>query len=367
MKILHVYKDFYPPIAGGIERHVGLMCRYQRQWAEVEALICSRSLRGRTEEVDGTRVTQAGEWGRILSAPLAPSFPLLLRRMQADVVVVHVPNPTAELAWLLARPRGKLVVRYHSDVVRQARTMRFYGPLQMNFLHKAAIILPTSVPYLESSPVLSQLREKCRVVPLGIEPEEFAPPEAGEVRALQERYGHPFVFFCGMHRYYKGLEHLVAAAPQLPARVVIAGEGPQRPALLELAHKLRAPVDFPGRLSHGELVAHLHACAVVAFPSVARSEAFGVSIMEAHACGRPVVATRLGTGVEFINEHGRTGLNVPPADVDALAMALNDLLGDEQKRETMGGYARARINRDFHAARVARAEFELYTAECAVR
>jgi rhamnosyl/mannosyltransferase len=107
-------------------------------------------------------------------------------------------------------------------------------------------------------------------------------------------------------------------------------------------------------------VAHLHACAVFAFPSVARSEAFGISIMEAHACGKAVVATRLGTGVEYINEEGKTGYNVPPGDAVALAEALNRLLADPVLCRDMGAYAQQRIETEFRAEMTARKEFDLY-------
>ncbi|HOT52152.1 MAG TPA: glycosyltransferase, partial [Candidatus Hydrogenedentes bacterium] len=99
---------------------------------------------------------------------------------------------------------------------------------------------------------------------------------------------------------------------------------------------------------------------VFAFPSVERSEAFGMSILEAHACGKPVVATRLGTGVEFANLDGETGLNVPPRDPEALAAAINRLLGDAHIRDTMGNRARERVKREFHAERAARDEFALF-------
>ena len=343
-----------------MEKHIALMCRYQRQWAEVEALVCSRTPWTRVLERDGTRVTEVGEWGRFQSAPVSPLFPWHLRRLRADVVVVHVPNPTAELGWLLTRPRGALVVRYHSDVVRQAGAMRFYRPALMHFLRQAAMILPTSEPYLRSSSVLREVGEKCRVVPLGIEPEAFQHPDPERVAACRRAYGETFVLFSGMHRYYKGLPNLVRAAAAIKAKLVIAGDGPERAANMALARELGVDVAFPGALSHEELVAHLHACAVFAFPSVERSEAFGISIMEAHAAGKPVVATRLGTGVEFINEDGKTGLNVTPRDPDALAAAINALLGDPARREAMGVYARIRIEKSFRADVVARQEFELY-------
>jgi len=222
------------------------------------------------------------------------------------------------------------------------------------------MILPTSEPYRDTSPVLQPFRDKCRVVPLGIETGRFEHADTGAVDALHARYGRSFVFFCGRHRYYKGLETLVRAAKHIRASVVIAGDGPETPRLKALSSESGAFVSFPGPLSHEDLVAHLHAAAVFVFPSVARSEAFGLGILEAHAAGTPVVATRLGTGVEFANLHGETGLNVPPGDHEPLAEAVNALLSDDARRERMGRQARERVQRDFQAEAVARAEFEHY-------
>lgn len=373
MKILHVYKDFDPPIHGGMERHIALMCRFQRQWADVEALVCSRSWRTRVVLRDGTTVTEVGEWSRFQSAPVSPLFPWYMRARKADVVVIHVPNPTAEVGYLLARPAGRLVVRYHSDVVRQASAMRVYAPIQVKFLEKAAMILPTSEQYAHTSPALQTLRGRCspdrwqrliRVVPLGILPEEFGSPDAAHVASLRatygSRYGDRYVLFSGRHRYYKGLEYLIQAAKDIHAAVVIAGDGPERTRLEALARETGAMVHFTGALSHADLVDHLHGCDVFVFPSVARSEAFGLSVLEAHACGKPVVATRLGTGVEFANIDGKTGLNVPPRDPHALAKAVNALLEDPAKARDMGQFARERVEMDFRAERVARDEFDLY-------
>ena len=339
---------------------MALMCRFQREWADVEALTCSRSLRTQVVDRDGVRVTEVGEWGRFQRTPVAPTFPWHLRRTTADVLVAHVPFPTVELGYLLARPRAKLVVRYQSDVVRQAVAMKVYAPLQMRFLKHARMILVTSPHYVDCSPVLSQLRDRCRVVPLGILPDEFAEPDPDRVRAIQERHGDEYVFFCGVHRYYKGIEYLVRAAASLDAPVVIGGDGPERVRCEALARELDAPVTFLGALSHDELVDHLHGCSAFVFPSVERSEAYGISMLEAHACGKPVVATTIGTGVEYVNLHGQTGLNVPPRDPEALAEAVNALLADPKRRRAFGETARKRVHDEFHAATIARKEFECY-------
>lgn len=360
MKIVHIYKDFDPPVHGGMEHHMALMCWFQRQWAEVEALTCSRSWRTRVVDREGTRVTEVGEFGRFQSAPFSPMFVPHVAQLRADVAVVHVPNPTAEIAWLLGRPKAKLVVRYQSDIVRQASAMRLYAPVQRRFLQRAELIVVASQQYLDTSDTLRPFRNKCVVVPLGILPEEFAAPPQQRIDALREKYGGGFVLFSGRHRYYKGIEYLVRAAKHIGAPVVIAGDGPERESCMALARELGVEIAFPGALGHDDLLAHLHACDVFAFPSIARSEAYGISMLEAHVAGKPVVATTLGTGVEFVNVHGVTGLNVPPRDAEALAAAVNQLTDDAAMRKQFGAAAKKRVETEFHAERIARAEFDLY-------
>lgn len=335
-------------------------CRYQQQWADVEALTCSRTWRTRQVSRNGIRVTEVGEWGRFQQAPVSPAFPWYLWRSAADVVVLHLPNPTAELSWLLTRPRGALVIRYHSDIVRQARAMRAYGPLQHRLLQESALILPTSPQYLATSSVLARHQERCQVVPLGIETNAYQEAEPDRVAALHARYGPRFVLFSGKHRYYKGLHVLVDAAASIDVPVVIAGDGPERAAIMEHAASRGIAVHFPGYLAHADLVAHLYACEVFVFPSVARSEAFGITIMEAHATRTPVVATRLGTGVEFINEDGKTGYNVAPEDPKALADAVNTLLAEPERAAAMGVYAQERVVSEFQAKDLAKREWQCY-------
>jgi rhamnosyl/mannosyltransferase len=360
IKILHVYKDFEPPVHGGIERHMALMCRFQREWADVEALTCSRGVWSRREERDGTDVTEVGEWGRFQNAPLSPLFPFYMRMKKADVVVVHVPNPTAELGWLMTRPRGKLVVRYHSDVVRQASAMKVYRPFQQALLRRADVIIPTSQNYVDTSETLAPFKEKCKVISLGIVPRDFAEPNPELVDSYKEEYGDKFLLFAGRHRYYKGLHVLIESAKSINVPVVIAGDGPERSNLEQQAKEAGLSIHFPGSLTHEEMVAHLYASSVVAFPSIERSEAFGIGIMEAHACEKPVVATKLGTGVEFINADGATGINVPVGDAEDFAAAVNQLMDDDPLREQYGQFAKARIESEFDARHIARLEYELF-------
>ena len=167
--VLHVYKDYYPPVLGGIEKSINWMCRETRGDFNVRVLAASRSRRFVDEDIEGIRVVRVGCMGRFLSAPLAPGFLTWLRRLDSDILHFHMPNPTGELACLAYRKRrGRVVVTYHSDVVRQRLTGMLYGPLQQKFLRGARVIMPTSKRSLDSSKALEPHRERCRVVPLGV-------------------------------------------------------------------------------------------------------------------------------------------------------------------------------------------------------
>jgi glycosyltransferase involved in cell wall biosynthesis len=133
----------------------------------------------------------------------------------------------------------------------------------------------------------------------------------------------------------------VAAVADRPVIFVAAGDG-------KLAADIRAQADaagletrFPGTLTADELRAALAAADVVLHPS--DMETFGMSVAEAMACGRPVIATRVGGVPEITGHSGRAGLLVPLGDVTALSEALLHLLGDPARRLTIGEAARRRI------------------------
>lgn len=304
---------------------------------------------GRTETRDGVDIRRAGTLGTLLSQPLAPGLPGLVRRSAADVVHLHHPNPLGDLAVLLDRCRP-LIVSQHSDVVRQRALWPLYGPLVRGALGRARFVVVASEQALGGSRELRGLERKVRVIPYGVEPSRFAPSPALEARAraLRAAWGEgPVVLAVGRLVAYKGFDVLLKAAEGLDARVVLVGTGPESARLRALAGPNAV---LAGRVSEGDLPAYYRAADVFCLPSVTTAEAFGVVLLEAMASNLPLVTTALPTGVAAVNREGRTGLVVPPGDAGALREALNLLVLDRGKREAFGAAARAVFEREYTAA-----------------
>lgn len=350
MKILQVNKLYYPHI-GGVENSVRDLVQGIKEKVQVNVLVANTSFSTRREKIDGVDVIKVASLGRFRSAPLTPTFGLWLRRLKSDIYHFHFPFPTGELAYLWARPEGKLVVTYHSDIIRQKFLLRFYAPYLKKFLAAADRVIASSPNMVEHSPFLQEIAKKCRVVPFGIDVKQFRLTQEirEKVRLLRVKYGKKAIFFLGRLIYYKGLEYLIVAMKEVDANLIIAGSGPLESELKRIVKEegLRRKIDFVGELKDAELPAYYHACDVFALPAVERSEAFGIVQLEAQACGKPVVSTNLKTGVPFVNLDGITGLVVSPRSSTALADALNKLLKNDELRLRLGTQAKKRVEKEF--------------------
>ena len=116
--------------------------------------------------------------------------------------------------------------------------------------------------------------------------------------------------------------------------------------------KLDSRVFFLGSVEDDAVAAWYAACDVFVLPSVTRAEAFGLVQLEAMARAKPVISTRLATGVPWVNVDGITGIVVPPGDSEALAAALQTLAGDPEMRARMGRAARVRFEQEFTRERM---------------
>jgi rhamnosyl/mannosyltransferase len=351
-RVLHVGK-WYPPAPGGMEKIIQLLCEGERVSVDSRVLVANTAPATVQEVWRGVPVTRVASFGTIGSVAVCPGFPLALAGARRDVTVIHEPNPIALVSDFLTGGRGPLVIWFHSEVLRpQWRYRLLYRPFLRRVLRRAARIIVSSPRLAEHARELADFREKCVVIPFGLDASWLAatPETSRRSQEIRQRHVGSIVLFVGRLVPYKGVDVLVDAAARLTAaRVLIAGSGPLRPMLeaRAAAAGLGDRVEFLGPLSESDLAAYLHACDVFVLPSVSRQETFGVVQLEAMACGKPVVSTDLPTGVPWVNLHERTGLVVPPGDAEALAAALTRLLADPALRAQYGEAGRARVERDF--------------------
>ncbi|HEV2992018.1 MAG TPA: glycosyltransferase, partial [Candidatus Angelobacter sp.] len=298
----------------------------------------------------------------LFSSSLTPSFAAWLRKLPGDIVHVHMPNPVAEISYLMTGRRRPLVAHFHSDIVRQKSLLRAYAPLLEAFYTRASCIIVPTPNHITASPFVSRFRSKCQIVPYGISVERFDLTEATAKRAAELRNGRPVILFIGRLVYYKGLEYLLQAMTDLPAQLWIIGAGSLETVLKQQAAQLNLhdKVKFLGNVPEEDIPAYYHACDIFALPSVANSEMFGMVQLEAAACRKPVVSTSLPTGVSWVNQHGVTGFLAPPRDAAALAEAIRKLLDSRSLREEMGDAARQRVEAEFTTARMAQGILEVY-------
>ena len=367
MRIVHLYKDYHPPVLGGVEQTIERMARWQvRAGHEVTVIVsASGGRRTRTEVVGGVRVVRVGEWVRALSSPICPGFPAVVARERADLWHLHSPNPLGEASFWLVRPAGSVVLTYYCDLSRQRALLPVYGPLVHALFDRADVLHAISPQALaRRDSLVAPYRDRFRVVPLGIDADPLLALDRQRpgARALRERHGDPFLLFVGRLRHYKGLHVLLDAMPRVAARLVIVGEGPKGPALREQARRLGIGdrVVFAGSLDDAALHDHLAAAAIGLLPSSTETEAFGLAMVEYMAAGLPAVSTELGTGTSYVNQDGVTGLIVPANDPAPLAAAIQRLLGDPGLRGRMGAAGRDRVREKFTTEAMMRGMDGLY-------
>lgn len=368
LRICHLGK-YYPPAPGGIESHLQTLARAQAQLGLEVSVYCVNHESGRTvqEDDEAVRLTRFGRLGSVSKQDFCRDLVPSLRRVEADIVHLHVPNPTMTLALLRARPRLPLVVTYHSDIVKQRVLRMLFRPFERLAFRGVRAVLPTSPLYPAGSSFLRSYEDRLHVLPHGIDLSPYLNPTAKaqvEAEAIRARYPGPRWLGCGRMVYYKGFVNAVRALVEVPGTLILVGDGPDRPLLEAEAERLGVSdrVVFPGKLPHAlDLVPYYLAAEAFWFPSNARSEAFGLVQVEAMASGCPVINTEIPhSGVSWVSPHERTGLTVPVNDPKALAAAARRLLEEPGLRARLAEAARARAVEEFSDRVMAERSLAIY-------
>jgi len=396
VNILHIGK-YYAPYEGGIENFLKDLAVAQAERGHAVTVLCHHhtfAIKPVREMRDQVMVIRAPFLREAAHAPLSPGFTLILsrelKRNPPDLIHVHMPNLSALCLGFMS-PLPPMVIHWHADVVSApgVSLLRlfypFYKIFEKRLLQKAQRIIATSRAHLQSSRPLAPHKNKCTVVPLGIDarrmqtewsryrkegaelvPTDAHDPETGTkekrhvlVESFRRRVDQADFLAVAVGRFtiYKGFDILVQAARKIPQiTMVIVGEGLLWNDIKALCRRLQVEdsVLLPGKLSSEDLHALMARCSVFVLPSIERTEAFGLVLLEAMYYAKPLITTGVpGSGMSEVNVHESTGLVVPPGDADALAAGIQRLARDPAERKAMGARARTRLQDFFSITMVA--------------
>lgn len=357
--IVHLGKYYFPD-AGGIESVTSSLAKGATQAGHKVTVVCfKKSSENNIETIEGVRVLRAPISKLISSQPLSWKYVILCLReaQRANIVHLHAPNMLAALCCLCIGKKTQLLVHWHSDVIGKGLLKHIFKPLETYLLKRADRIIATSQIYAESSPTLRPFQSKISVVPIGVPEPKPVPDNDSDTWNLPAELstklnGKQLILAVGRLVPYKGLNVLIEAARHLHdnAVVVIVGSGPLQDDLMRTicAANVADRVHLAGRLSDKALHELFNRSSLYCLPSVARSEAFGVVLLEAMAYGLPIVATNIpGSGVPWVNQNGVSGINVPVADPAALANACNQILSSSHMHARLSAGARQRFLNEF--------------------
>jgi len=369
MRVLHVYRTYFPDPPGGLQEAIRQIALSTKSRGVDNHIFCLSPSPEPPEIVrDEGLVIRAKSWTAPASCDLGLRQALRSFARQAewaDIIHYHFPWPYADFLRFTVQAEKPTVMTYHSDVVGKGVLGTLYNGLMRKMLGSMNAVVATSPAYIESSPALkpSVTSQRLRVIPLGIGEETYKDYiQQAKAVSLTDRFAlqdNNFFLFIGVLRPYKGLDYLIEASRKAKLPVAIAGDGFLKDHISRQAAN-NSNIHLLGQVSDGEKMALIQACRALVLPSHLRSEAFGMVLVEAAMCGKPLISCEIGTGTSFVNAHEKTGIVVPPRSPDHLADAMNAIAEDDAFAETMGKGARDRYTKLFSGEALGKAYLELY-------
>jgi len=347
-----IVNTFFPPWRGGAETYNYNLSKNLTLLGHQVQVICASDPEppGR-QLLERIEIRRLKSFGRIYGVPIVPGLPLALGNVEADILHANFPNPyNASIASLISILKDiPAVLTWHNDLppVSLGASVLVYthdnlaAPIYLPAFKK---IISTSESYAETSKILQRFRKKVVIIPNGVDCKRFNPGiDGSQIRARHNLEDSKVILFVGaLTRWhlYKGLKILIKAFSEIQdqmkeTRLLIVGDGDLKPEYQAQASPIANKVIFAGNVDDDKLPNYYAASDLLILPSIDRSEGFGLTLLEANATGKPVVASNVG-GTPSVVKHGVNGLLVPPHNEKILAETITSLLKDEGRRREMG-------------------------------
>lgn len=232
--------------------------------------------------------------------------------LQNKIILVHYPNPLAFLI-LLFFFNKKIIIFWHSDILNKGIILNLFSYIEKIIIKRSSRIIVTSKDYLYSSKPLSKFKHKTEVISLTIKEDFKYKKPSVDQKILSKKY----ILSVGRLVKYKGFQYLVRSMRHLPKNInlILVGDGPELQKLKENINtkNLKKRIIILTRVSETEKNWLIKNCYIFCLPSVNRSEAFGVSLLEALAHGKPLITSKIkGSGMNSINVEKITGFFSKP-------------------------------------------------------
>ena len=326
------------------------------------------------EEVDGVEVIRCGCIAKVSSQSISITYrgvlKKLLKEFRPDIILFHYPNPfVASLLLPLIDQHSKLYLYWHLDITKQKILGKVFHRQNIQLIGRADKIIGATPKHVNESAYSPYFSDKKYVLPYAINESRLQCSDFEKEKAVQirKKYQDKIIcFFVGRHVEYKGLEYLIEASSKISnnnIKIIVAGEGELTTALKHKAQE-DVKVEFVGRLKDHELRAYLLSCDIFCFPSITRNEAFGLALAEAMYFGKPAITFSIpGSGVNYVNLHGVTGIECENRNSEAFSRAILQLSEDEMLRNKYGKNAHKRVIENFTIGQFKKNIYELVEAE----
>ena len=353
MKILHIYKTYYPDSIGGVEKSIKNIINGTKAFG-LRSNILSTYKKKPSKHISFKQNFE------ISSMPISFSLIFNFKKItkKFDILHYHYPWPFMDLLHLLLNIKIPSLITYHSDIVRQKKLKILYNPLKELFFSKVNKIVCSSKNYLNSSKDLKIFRSKTTVIPFGIKKDDYIINNK-KLDIFKKKYGSNFVIFVGVLRYYKGLNYLIDAISKTNYRLLIVGSGKNYREIKNRIKKIDN-IKILTNINDNELPCLIKLSKCLVLPSHLRSEAFGFSLLEGLMFGKPLISCDIKTGTSFININNLTGYVVKPKSSSSIKNALNKIFIKKSKANYFEKNCKKRFNQYFTQEKMALKYIKLY-------
>jgi rhamnosyl/mannosyltransferase len=378
VKILHIGK-YYPPFHGGIENFMCSLMEQQKLEGHQVSAIVHHHIKKQAfveQKINGVNVYRIPLLGQLLYTPISPSFGYYLNKIikkeNPDIIHIHTPNLSA--FWCLIFPSVRKlpwVIQWQSDVIGAVPDIKikllypFYSVLEKMMLNQTSKIIVATPSYAKTSIPLKKYYPKVEVVPLALSESLL---EKSDNSNNNRRDSVVNLLVIGRLTYYKGHNLLIRAIGKLKKQDVhftlnIVGDGELKDIIQAEINflKLNENIKLLGKLSDEELAEKLEETDLLCLPSIERTEAFGVVLLEAMRASKPCLVTDVvGSGMSWVVQDNTTGFVVKYNDVGALVDKLSYISKNQELLRQYGLAGKQRFDKEFCISSVSSKIYRIY-------